>query len=245
MSDSDFNGTKVIQRAQRRPGVRIDDARLADLAAKGWTARQCASALRVTPQAIRQRAAKLGLAVERDSSARNLSRNLHEKYGVTAETYEKCRANRAIKAFQRQKDTAKERGIEWLFTFAEWWAMWEASGKWELRGRLKRMGGWEMSRPGDVGPYSVDNVTIVSHRENMADVQARLAARRPPRKARERKPPHPRYVLMQEGNLDLAAAMRTKGVSFAAIGEALGVHPSSVGKALSKRNAEIRRTAID
>lgn len=69
--------------------------------------------------------------------------------------------------FKYQKYEAKRRKVEWLLSYDEWWAIWEASGKWELRGNYG--GGYVMSRPGDVGPYSVANVVITPHIENVAE----------------------------------------------------------------------------
>ena len=61
--------------------------------------------------------------------------------------------------FCSQKCSAKERGIEWLLSFEEWYKIWVDSGKFPLRGRKK--GQYCMARFGDVGPYSVDNVKII------------------------------------------------------------------------------------
>ncbi len=63
---------------------------------------------------------------------------------------------RARIAYHSQKKGAKERGIEWLFTFDTWLEGWIASGYWELRGRNK--GKYQMCRKDDEGPYSPDNV---------------------------------------------------------------------------------------
>jgi hypothetical protein len=61
--------------------------------------------------------------------------------------------------FNQQKSNAKRRGIDWQLTFEEWRKIWADSGKLELRGR--NSGQYCMSRPGDQGPYAVDNVRIV------------------------------------------------------------------------------------
>ena len=67
-------------------------------------------------------------------------------------------------AFRDQKRSAFNRNILWEFTFEEWWAVWEASGKWEQRGR--KSGQYCMARYGDIGSYSADNVKIVTVNEN-------------------------------------------------------------------------------
>jgi hypothetical protein len=70
----------------------------------------------------------------------------------------------AKQKYNKHKGRAKWRNIPFLFTFEEWCHMWEQSGKWELRGRTK--GKYNMSRKGDIGPYSVDNVYINLHEDN-------------------------------------------------------------------------------
>jgi len=69
-------------------------------------------------------------------------------------------------AFVQQRVAAKKRKIAFLFSFAEWWSVWEASGKWEQRG--KRKGQYCMSRFGDSGPYAVDNVHIQLFGDNIS-----------------------------------------------------------------------------
>jgi hypothetical protein len=64
------------------------------------------------------------------------------------------------KLFNQQKSNAKRRGIAWQLTFEQWSQIWLDSGKWELRGR--NSGQYCMSRYGDLGPYAVDNVRIVT-----------------------------------------------------------------------------------
>ena len=66
--------------------------------------------------------------------------------------------------FEQQRRQAKHRGIDWFLTFDEWTSIWEASGKWLLRGKKK--GQYVMARTGDVGPYSAGNVYICLSSEN-------------------------------------------------------------------------------
>lgn len=80
--------------------------------------------------------------------------------------------------FEHQRQRAKVRGIEWLLTFEEWWAIWQQSGKWPQRGRKGDQ--YVMARRGDVGPYSTTNVLICLQRQNSRDAHAngRIPARR-------------------------------------------------------------------
>jgi hypothetical protein len=68
-----------------------------------------------------------------------------------------------IRAFCTQRNNARRRGIEWELKLWDWWMIWEASGKWDQRGRGS---GYVMSRYGDEGPYRKDNVYINLAREN-------------------------------------------------------------------------------
>ena len=68
------------------------------------------------------------------------------------------------KKFTDQRKQAAVRGIEFLFSYAEWLKMWLDSGKWEQRGRGR--GQYQMARRNDVGPYSVNNCNIETMEEN-------------------------------------------------------------------------------
>lgn len=57
-----------------------------------------------------------------------------------------------------QRQSAFKRGISWEINFPEWWGVWLASGKWDMRG--VGIGSYCMARNGDVGPYSLENVSI-------------------------------------------------------------------------------------
>lgn len=67
--------------------------------------------------------------------------------------------------YKQQRNNAKARGIAWNFTFADWWRVWQESGKWDERGLRKD--GYVMARWGDgVVPYSVGTVHICTQSEN-------------------------------------------------------------------------------
>ena len=69
--------------------------------------------------------------------------------------------------YARQKAMAKIRNIEWNISFDDWYNIWMQSGKWEQRGR--GVGKYCMSRIGDTGPYSKDNVYINECVKNSGD----------------------------------------------------------------------------
>lgn len=70
-------------------------------------------------------------------------------------------------AYNRQKNTAKARGIAWEFDFDSWLAVWRDSGNLHARGIGK--GRYCMARFGDKGPYAPGNVEIVLHEKNASD----------------------------------------------------------------------------
>lgn len=69
--------------------------------------------------------------------------------------------------FQRHKERAKARGVPFLLTFRQWFAIWALSGKWYGRGPKMRQ--YVMMRKGDEGPYAVGNVTIGRAQQNLKD----------------------------------------------------------------------------
>ena len=68
------------------------------------------------------------------------------------------------RAFARQRQTAKQRGIEWNLKIWDWWDIWQQSGKWDHRGRSKD--GYVMCRFKDDGPYEAGNVYIATLSHN-------------------------------------------------------------------------------
>jgi len=74
-------------------------------------------------------------------------------------------------AFLRQRWRATHtRGLEWKLTFEEWWSIWEASGRWEQRGRTKDK--YVMSRKNDCGAYEVGNVFIQLAGDNVSQARS-------------------------------------------------------------------------
>jgi hypothetical protein len=92
-----------------------------------------------------------------------------------------------MRAFTQQRANASLRGIGWNLTFAEWWSIWDESGKWDERGR----DGYVMARHGDTGPYAVGNVKIIHAGQNQSEYirrywkQVKSGEKPPPRQARK------------------------------------------------------------
>lgn len=71
-----------------------------------------------------------------------------------------------LDCYRMQRNNAKTRGVAWNFTFQEWWALWQESGKWAVRGRGH---GYVMARYGDAGSYEPNNVYICTQAQNASD----------------------------------------------------------------------------
>jgi hypothetical protein len=84
----------------------------------------------------------------------------------------------AFVKFCHQRANAKMRGIEWDFTFEEWWAWWQIDNRWAQRGNKPES--LCMARRGDLGAYSPGNVYCSTFRENLKDahVNGRIPRRR-------------------------------------------------------------------
>ena len=67
--------------------------------------------------------------------------------------------------FNRHRASAKQRGVDFHFTFRQWHRVWERSGHLHQRGTAS--GSYVMGRKGDVGPYASSNVTIITQHENL------------------------------------------------------------------------------
>jgi len=73
--------------------------------------------------------------------------------------------------YAAQKGSAKRRGISWELTFDAWWKIWQESGKWDERGKAAEQ--YVMARKNDIGPYSMENVMIITNAQNSLDSQKR------------------------------------------------------------------------
>jgi len=66
--------------------------------------------------------------------------------------------------FKDQRRNARQRGVGFGFNFADWWAVWQESGKWDQRGRTGES--YVMCRLNDEGPYKTGSVYIDTLRNN-------------------------------------------------------------------------------
>lgn len=73
-------------------------------------------------------------------------------------------------AYHNHKGSAKERGIPFELSYAQWLEIWTQSGHLAERGRQK--GQYVMSRFNDEGPYSPGDVEVKTCNENCAEGKA-------------------------------------------------------------------------
>ena len=149
----------------------------------GKTLAQIGESIGVTRQRVHQIVAKLpnGKELMRRSNEIRLAEKQAKKdsvkssksdararhlFGLSRADYVRLRELGAYRAYRAQHANAGKRGIDWGFTLASWWAVWEASGKWAQRGRGH---GYVMARHGDEGPYKPENIYICTQVQNMKD----------------------------------------------------------------------------
>ena len=92
----------------------------------------------------------------------------------------------AKRAYVVHRNSARQRGIEFLMTFEEWWGVW--SDYFHLRGRGTN--GLCMARENDEGPYAVGNVYLTTNLGNLQDASRspKAQARRAQRYANAKRP---------------------------------------------------------
>lgn len=93
----------------------------------------------------------------------NKAAKVFRDYGVSVEIYEQF--NRQVhKAYTVHKLNCKRRDIGWAFTLETWAAAWEASGKWDTRGRGKIEGQpkYVMAQPNKTLPIGPENCSVVT-----------------------------------------------------------------------------------
>lgn len=101
----------------------------------------------------------------------NISRNrtYRDKHRLTPKYLERMQKaslashSKPLGRYNGHKSNAKRRGVDFRFTFEEWWEIWKPH--WKERG----LGGLVMCRHNDQGAYEVGNVRIDTCSNNMIE----------------------------------------------------------------------------
>ncbi len=141
------------------------NAEIVGLYSAGESAAAIGRRFDLTRQAILKIAVQAGVFVQRRRTVYGAFD--WDAEGVPVELRPLLERNGAVKAFRIQRNNAIKRNVPWRMTLAEWWAIWETSGKFEQRGR--EVGKYVMGRHGDAGPYAVGNVSIILASQNCSD----------------------------------------------------------------------------
>lgn len=162
---------------------RHTDERTAKIVAayrEGQTLEEIGASLGITRERVRQIIARFSrfngpvvggalarAATRKIAMAQSRDERYLAKHGCTFAEYRAILRAGGCEPYRSQRGSAGDRGIDWCFTLASWWAVWQASGKWERRGCAADK--YVMARFGDAGPYSPSNVYITTLRENSRD----------------------------------------------------------------------------
>ena len=159
---------------------------MADSYRHGKTLAEIGSEYNITRERVRQILKKAGVARNdggqhiktllniRYKKKRLSSFRYFETYGCTREEamllngglFVSTRNSPADKYRHQRNSAIHQRNIEWKMSFPDWMRIWKESGKYEQRGPGK---GYCMARIGDTGPYSLDNVEIITTGQNVSD----------------------------------------------------------------------------
>jgi hypothetical protein len=164
------------------------DAELAAMYRSGMTLAEIGALYGITRERVRQRLDRSGVTrfdggshvtTAKRTAMRSALKDLRclKRYGCTHAHYlsilngpRSGAGVRPTQAYSSQKGNAEARRIRWNLTLAEWWAIWQASGKWSERGRGQ---GYAMCRKSDAGAYEIGNVYIGGRGDNAREYQAR------------------------------------------------------------------------
>lgn len=176
-------GTKLVRKSHTKDAERIQrDQKMAAMYRHGITLEKIGKQFKLTRERVRQILGKNGVQpgdgggslvakARRAASERARETRYLVKYGLPVEVVKQLQKDRVTHAFNQQRQSAKNRGIVWNLTFAQWFAVWQTSGKLHLRGIGK--GKYVMSRVSDQGCYELGNVHIQLATENSKEAVAK------------------------------------------------------------------------
>lgn len=170
-------------------GIAVHIEQIKAMHSTGLTLAAIGDHFHVTRERVRQILAKHGVtardggirvrtAARKDRDARMRDLRCLAKWGLSYVEFQTL-SPKVREQYRHQKISARNRGIGFTLTLAEWLRIWNDSGKWERRGRTGDL--YCMARIRDTGPYELGNVKIVTNRENVSEyARAKVAGTRLP-----------------------------------------------------------------
>ena len=167
------DGVKFVRQPKGQNGER--NAKMVRMYQQGLTLEKIGQQMKLTRERVRQILRKAGVTatdggqaltsgIRKDHAQSKTEARYMLKYGMPRAVVRQLQQDGVTRAFQSQEKHSRIRGVRWDLSFAEWFAIWQASGKLHLRGRGK--GKYVMSRIRDDGPYQMGNVHIQLATEN-------------------------------------------------------------------------------
>ena len=110
-----------------------------------------------------------------ESRKSHKEQSIFKRYGCSVDEHEEGKKFGYLITFREQRNNAKHRGIEWKLSYKQWLDWWNETGHFDSRGRSK--GGFCMSRIGDSGPYSLENIECKTIAENSREALTRKSTK--------------------------------------------------------------------
>lgn len=112
--------------------------------------------------------AKLRVLNKKQEAANARAARVMEKWGMSVEEYKAHVAEHGsmtnpdspMGKYCAQRHRCKQLGVQWLFTFKSWWDIWQASGKWDNRGRAQYVMGRNGDATSPMGPNTCRITTV-------------------------------------------------------------------------------------
>lgn len=142
------------------------DEQIEQMYRSGMAMREIGKTFSLTRSRVQQILAERGVP-----SRPSIPSGLLSRYGCGRKTWEMLVRNGVTEAFWRKRQNVLRVGGEWRMTLMEFWSIWSNSGHWNDRGRGQE--NYCMTRIDPHGPWTADNVEIVTKKESSSRTMRR------------------------------------------------------------------------